>query len=1201
MINGLGVVGWGVGGIEAEAVMLGQPLTLVTPQVVGFKLEGRLRDGVTATDLVLTVTQMLRKKGVVDKFVEFFGKGLGTMSLPDRATLANMAPEYGATIGFFPVDAETLRYLERTDRADAARLTEAYCKQQGLFCTDDTPDPEFSDTVSLDLGDVEPSVAGPKRPQDRVLLREMKGAFRRTLTAPVKERGYGLAETDHGRTAAARTNGHTDTLGHGAVVIAAITSCTNTSNPSVMVGAGLLARKAVARGLQVKPYVKTSMAPGSKVVTRYLESADLMKDLEALGFNVVGYGCTTCIAARTAVLMQSGIATPIERLARLEDTRLMSPDAAARLTPATPTAHLEQGVKDCVTLVLQDGRELVCTPDHRLLRADGAWVRADRLEPGRDRVITGLEAPVDVIGDDERDYVLEIGAMRFAMADPDERGRALAFARLLGHLLGDGSISANGQGRMCAGQWLDREAMLADLAQLTGRRPLATRYDEHKWTIVLPLELTNAIWALDGVTTGRRITQTHELPAFVRAPECPVALVREFLGGMFGADGHAPILKRQGADPSDAVLVAPAFSRSAVAEHLDSLRATMHEIARLLGRCGVHTEHAPIHEYPTRRSASSYPAARDGAPRWEVRLQLPDGLSFVERVGFRYCVDKTLRASAAAVYWRTVRGIGRQRIQMGDLLRSIHRQEPGLSFANARARAASVLLEHEPAFHTHFSLLAGHDRFDRLPAAGARPFQPLHRETAGFPSPAEVLTAIGAREWFSKLEGRVGVVEDKRYCVEKEATSLPTLSLGVLDRRPAGPRFVYDLTVAEHHAFVAGTVCVHNCIGNSGPLPEPVAAAVDEGKLVAAAVLSGNRNFEGRVNPLTRANYLASPPLVVAYALAGTVDIDLEKDPLGNGSDGRPVYLRDIWPTQEEIRDTIAVSLQPEMFHTSYGNTFDGNPRWNAIPVAGGERYTWDPSSTYIHEPPFFQGLTLEPTPPDDIIGARVLVMVADSVTTDHISPAGDIALDSPAGRFLREHGVEKKDFNSYGARRGNDLVMVRGTFANIRLKNQLVPGSEGNVTIHFPSGESTSIFDASERYRRDGTPLIVLAGKEYGTGSSRDWAAKGTLLLGVRAVLAESFERIHRSNLVGMGVLPLVYESGQSAETLGLTGRETFDVRGLSGKLTPRQKVTVRARREDGSVVEFQAIARLDTPVDVDYYRNGGILHTVLRSLVKA
>jgi aconitase A len=1201
MINGLGVVGWGVGGIEAEAVMLGQPLTLVTPQVVGFKLEGRLRDGVTATDLVLTVTQMLRKKGVVDKFVEFFGSGLGTMSLPDRATIANMAPEYGATIGFFPVDTETLRYLERTDRADAARLTEVYCKEQGLFRTDQTPEPVFSDTLSLDLADVEPSVAGPKRPQDRVTLREMKGAFRRTLMAPVKDRGYGLAEADLGRTAAARANGHADTLGHGAVVIAAITSCTNTSNPSVMVGAGLLARKAAARGLQVKPYVKTSMAPGSKVVTRYLETAGLMEDLEKLGFAVVGYGCTTCIAEGTPVLTQGGLATPIERLAGPDDVRLMSPDAAARLTPATRTAHLDQGEKDCVTLVLQDGRALTCTPDHRLLRADGSWVRADRLEPGRDRVVVGLDAPVDTIGDDEHGYVLEAGTMRFAMASADERRHALAFARLLGHLLSDGSISANGQGRMCAGQWLDREAILADVEQLTGRRPVATRYDERKWTVVLPLELTNAFLALDGVVAGRRITQPHELPAFVRAPECPVAVVREFLGGMFGADGHAPILKRQGDDPNDAVLHAPAFSRCATAEHRGSLRAMMGDVIHLLERCGVRIADARIHEYPTRRAVSSYPEARDGAPRWEVRLQLTDGLSFIERVGYRYCVDKMLRASAAAVYWRTVQGIGRQRLQMAGALESIHRETPDLSFREARGRAAGALLEAEPAIDPHYSLLAGHDRFGRLPSEDGRDFRPLHRDSAGFPSPVDLLSEIGAREWFSKLEGRADLVEDKRYAVGKDETSLPTLALRVIDRRGTGRRRVYDLTVADHHAFVAGTMCVHNCIGNSGPLPEPVAAAVEEGKLVAAAVLSGNRNFEGRVNPLTRANYLASPPLVVAYALAGTVDIDLEKEPLGNGSDGKPVYLRDIWPTQEEIRDTVTASLKPEMFHSSYANTFDGNPRWNAIPVAGGERYTWDPSSTYIHEPPFFQGLTLEPTPPGDITGARVLVMVGDSVTTDHISPAGDIALDSPAGRFLRERGVEKKDFNSYGARRGNDLVMMRGTFANIRLKNQLVPGSEGNVTVHFPSGQSMSIFDASERYRKDGTPLVVLAGKEYGTGSSRDWAAKGTLLLGVRAVLAESFERIHRSNLVGMGVLPLVYETGQSAETLGLTGRETFDVRGLAGPLAPRQKVMLRARREDGSVVEFSAIARLDTPVDVDYYRNGGILHTVLRSLVKA
>jgi aconitate hydratase len=684
MINGLGVVGWGVGGIEAEAVMLGQPLYMLTPQVVGFKLTGKLRDGVTATDLVLTVTQMLRKKGVVDKFVEFYGPGVSAMSLPDRATIGNMAPEYGATIGFFPVDDETIRYLERTNRGDAARLTEAYYKAQGLYRTDDSPEPSFTDTLELDLGAVEASLAGPKRPQDRVALRDVKTSFRKGLTAPVKERGYGLAEADLARTAHVRNNGDSSTLGHGAVVIAAITSCTNTSNPSVMVGAGLLARKAVAKGLRVKPYVKTSLSPGSKVVVDYLKKSGTMADLEALGFYLAGLGCQTCI-------------------------------------------------------------------------------------------------------------------------------------------------------------------------------------------------------------------------------------------------------------------------------------------------------------------------------------------------------------------------------------------------------------------------------------------------------------------------------------------------------------------------------------GNAGPLPEAVAKAVDDGKLVAAAVLSGNRNFEGRVHPLTRANYLASPPLVVAYALTGTVDVEFERESMGTGNDGRPVYLRDIWPTQKEIADTIASSLDPSMFAKNYGNVFDGNPRWNALPVAGGERYAWDAKSTYIHEPPFFTGLTAEPSAVKDIHGARCLVMLGDSVTTDHISPAGDIAQASPAGAWLRERGLEKRDFNSYGSRRGHDQVMVRGTFANIRLKNLLIPGSEGSLTVHFPTGEQLPIYDASERYQKAGTPLVVLAGKEYGSGSSRDWAAKGTLMLGVRAVLAESFERIHRSNLVGMGVLPLVYESGQSAESLGLSGRETFDLSGLEQGLKPRQKVKVRAAREDGSVLEFNAIARLDTPIDVEYYKNGGILQTVLRKLAKS
>jgi aconitate hydratase len=685
MINGLGVVGWGVGGIEAEAAMLGQPMYMLTPQVIGFKLTGQLRDGVTATDLVLTVTQMLRQKGVVDKFVEFYGSGLSQLSLPDRATIANMAPEYGATIGFFPIDEETLRYLRRTGRSETdVQLVERYAKEQDLFRTDATPDPIFTDTLALKLEDVEPSVAGPKRPQDRVRLWDVKREFKRLLTAPVKDRGYGLAEADVSKMAQISANGSgTFSVGHGVVVIAAITSCTNTSNPSVMVGAGLLAKKAVERGLTIKPYVKTSLAPGSKVVTEYLDRAGLTSYLEQLGFHAVGYGCTTCI-------------------------------------------------------------------------------------------------------------------------------------------------------------------------------------------------------------------------------------------------------------------------------------------------------------------------------------------------------------------------------------------------------------------------------------------------------------------------------------------------------------------------------------GNSGPLPEPVAKAVTETNLIAAAVLSGNRNFEGRVHPLVKANFLASPPLVVAYALAGRVDIDLSNEPLGADKDGKPVYLKEIWPTQQEIAGTIAQAIRPEMFKKSYGNVFDGNPTWNAITGSEGDLFNWDSESTYIQEPPYFEELTMIPAVPQDIKGARVLVMVADSVTTDHISPAGDIAKDSPAGKFLIGNGVEKRDFNSYGARRGNHLVMMRGTFANVRLKNLLVPGTEGWQTVYLPTGEQMSIYDASIKYQAEKIPLVVLAGKEYGTGSSRDWAAKGPLLLGVKAVIAESFERIHRSNLVGMGVLPLQYKDGQGAESLGLTGQEVFEIAGIAEIKQPKQEISVKAKKSDGSMIAFTAIARLDTPIDIDYYRNGGILQTVLRQLLK-
>ena len=685
MINGLGVLGWGVGGIEAEAAMLGQPYYFLTPMVVGFRLRGKLNEGVTATDLVLTVTQMLRKKGVVDQFVEFFGEGLAEMTLADRATVANMSPEYGATMGFFPIDAETLRYLRQTGRTDEeVDRVERYAKEQGIFRTPQTPDPEFTDVLELDLATVEPSLAGPKRPQDRVPLSQMKQAFRHALSAPVKERGFGLSPADTDRHSTARFNGTSADLTHGSVVIAAITSCTNTSNPSVMLGAGLVAKKALEKGLQVPPYVKTSLAPGSKVVTEYLQASGLLESLAGLHFDLVGYGCTTCI-------------------------------------------------------------------------------------------------------------------------------------------------------------------------------------------------------------------------------------------------------------------------------------------------------------------------------------------------------------------------------------------------------------------------------------------------------------------------------------------------------------------------------------GNSGPLPPEVAGAVTQGQLVAAAVLSGNRNFEGRVHPQVRANYLASPPLVVAYALAGTVDIDLFTEPLGHDRQGADVYLRDIWPSQAEVSEALERSVRPEMFRRSYENTWNGNSTWNAIPVAGGALYPWQEASTYIQEPPFFIGLTPTPSTISEIHGARVLAMLGDSVTTDHISPAGDIPVDGPAGRFLGEHGVTKKNFNSFGSRRGNDRVMVRGTFANIRLKNLLAPGTEGGVTLHFPDGERMAIYDAAMRYMAAGIPLIILAGKEYGSGSSRDWAAKGTLLLGVRAVLAETYERIHRSNLVGMGVLPLQFREGETAATLGLSGQEVFDVSGLSDAIRPRSEVTVTALVPGGSKKTFSAIARLDSAVEVNYYRNGGILPTVLRSLLKS
>ncbi len=707
MINGLGVFGWGVGGIEAEAAMLGQPLSMLVPDVVGFKMHGKLPAGATATDLVLTVTEMLRKKHVVGKFVEFYGTGLSSLSLADRATIANMSPEYGATMGFFPVDAETLKYLRLTGRSDEqVALVEAYCKAQGIFRTDETPDPEYTVTLGLDLGTVQPSLAGPRRPQDRVPLAKSKEMFLEsleevlestaatsgaTVTAPAQgvaaESGAGTAvlpatESDiTGVGVELEKDGQKFRLRHGSVVIAAITSCTNTSNPSVMLAAGLLARKAVALGLRSKPWVKTSTAPGSRVVTDYYNKSGVMEPLETLGFNIVGYGCTTCI-------------------------------------------------------------------------------------------------------------------------------------------------------------------------------------------------------------------------------------------------------------------------------------------------------------------------------------------------------------------------------------------------------------------------------------------------------------------------------------------------------------------------------------GNSGPIPEPMASAVEENNLVVAAVLSGNRNFEGRINPLTRFNYLASPPLVVAYALAGRMDIDFEREPLGLGTDG-PVFLRDIWPSPTEVQDEILRSVKGEMFKEQYANVFDGDDQWRALDVPSGSTYEWDPASTYVKNPPYFDGMTLTPPGVVPVTGARVLALLGDSITTDHISPAGNIAAASPAGKWLIEQGVSTKDFNSYGARRGNHEVMMRGTFANIRLRNELAPGTEGGWTTTAPGAKAISIFDAAMQYQQQQIPQIVIAGKEYGTGSSRDWAAKGVLLLGVRAVIAESFERIHRSNLVGMGVLPLEFMNGETRKTLGLTGFETYDIQGMDDSLKSRSVLTVRVTDDGGKSRTFQARARIDTPEELLYYKHGGILSYVLRQLV--
>ncbi len=1202
MIGGLGVLGWGVGGIEAEAAMLGEPISMLAPLVVGVRLDGRLPEGATATDLVLAITELLRKHGVVAKFVEFYGPGLHTLTVADRATISNMSPEYGATEGIFPVDAQTIAYLQSTGRDEShVALVEAYAKTQGLFHEPDAPDPEYTELLTFDLGSVEPSLAGPRRPQDRVALGGMKDTFRTELPkfkgatgGDVQLRRKG-DEPEIAHTSV-KTNGSSAELGDGSVVIAAITSCTNTSNPSVMVGAGLLAKNAVEKGLKVSPTVKTSLAPGSPVVMDYLSNAGLVEPLEQLGFYLVGFGCTTCIAGGTSVLQADGTAIPIETLPYDGGAKVYGPAPDGGIARAEQTRKISQGLRDCVVLTLQDGRELVCTPDHEILRSDGHWIRADELEPGVDRVVTGLEAPNDIPAADEDDFELCVGHYTFTMRTRLERRKTLAFARLLGHLLDDGSISTHGQGRMNVGQAVDREAVLSDIELICGKRPKGARYDERKWSIVLPMDLTAGIMTLPGVRVGRRIEQPPALPSFVLDEACPTAVVREFLGGVFGADGTAPVLKRMGPNEDQASLQAPQYSHGVKPQHVADQRLVMEQIVDLLARCSVRTNGSTIREYPVRRAASSYPAARDGEERIEVRLELPDGLSFVTNVGFRYSVDKSLRASAAAVYWRTIETIERQRLWMADRLTELHQRRPELSFRAARDMVAAALEAQETIVFPHYATLQGTDRFSRMPEHGTRQFRPHHRDSCGFPSPAQVLRDIGARDWFAALQPRASADFSKRYCVGKESLALPALSLQVIDRRPAGEHEVYDLSVEGLHAFVAGTVAVHNCIGNSGPLPDVIAQAIDDEKLTCAAVLSGNRNFEGRIHPHVKMQFLASPPLVVAYALAGTVDLDLTTQPIGTSPDGQDVYLRDIWPTSEQIAATVASSMDPEAYRKRYAEIFTGDERWHSLDVPEGELYHWDADSTYIAEPPFVADTTAETPPVTDIVGARVLALVGDSVTTDHISPAGVIPAASPAGDWLQERGVDRAHLHSYGARRGNHEVMVRGTFANIRLRNQIAEGKEGGYTKHFPSGEIITIFEASERYRNEGTPLVVLAGTEYGTGSSRDWAAKGTLLLGVRAALAASFERIHRANLVQMGALPL--QLPDTPQNLGLHGDEVVDIEGLA-ELRPGGTVSVTFTR-DGETRSIEARVRVDTQAELRYFREGGILPSVVREMTR-
>jgi aconitase A/intein/homing endonuclease len=1198
MVNGLGCLGWGVGGIEAEAVMLGEPYHMPIPKVVGVKFTGALGEGVTPTDLVLTVTEKLRSMDVVGAFVEYFGEGYAELSVPDRATIGNMSPEYGATAGFSPVDAATLTYLAGTARPkDRIDFVERYARKFGLFVGG--PEPKYSEVVTMDLDKVEPSVAGPRNPEERHTLtsvpafaRSMPGVRSPSGSPSAGGRSQLMLEEDGPIHAG---------VGDGSVVIAAITSCTNTSNPTVMVGAGLVAKRALQLGLTIKPWVKPSLAPGSTVVTDYLRNAGLLESLDRLGFSLVGYGCTTCIAQGTPVLLADGTTRPVESLPTAGNVSVFGPTTDERLGIARQEKLIENGVRECVRLVLQDGRSLVCTPDHRILRSDGRWVRADELELGEDRVIVGFDGPLDEPCGDEVGYVLTAGNLSFRMDARGDRDRTLAFARLLGHLLNDGSIDVSGQVRMNLGQAADREVMLNDIELLSELRPAANRSDERKWAIVLPMSLTRAIIALPGVRVGRRIEQPPTLPAFVLQETCPVAVVREFLGGLFGADGHAPALHRWGKDAEQATLEPPGLSQDTIPAHLEESKEMMREIVRLLARCGVVTEGARVYQYPTRRSSSSHPAPRDGVPRIEVRLDLPDGLSFVEHVGFRYCAEKAMRASAAAVYWRLVGRIQSQGPLTVARLEDLRQNQPTPPSSHARQSVAVTLLDRgdgdslPPSPSTHYELLEGYGRSSRLPKATDRRSRPLHRESRGLPSPVALLRQIGVLDWFAPLRPSAEAGGVRRYRVDKDAATLPTFSLEVVDRRPAGRRLVFDLTVKDLHAFVAGTVAVHNCIGNSGPLAPEVESAIKEKDLYAVAVLSGNRNFDGRIHPLVKGAFLMSPMLVVSYALAGRIDFDFASAPLGSGKDGKPVYLRDLWPSLAEVKRAVENSLSPDLFSQRYAGAMKGDARWEALPTSTGEVYGWSESSTYIRHPAWFERPNTDSSR-RDILGARVLALLEDKVTTDHISPAGTIPVDSPAGTYLNERGVDLLHLSTYGSRRGNHEVMVRGGFSNIRLRNALARGKEGGYTAHFPGGEVATIYDAAMRYSEEDVPLIVIAGRQYGAGSSRDWAAKAPKLLGVRAVIAESFERIHRSNLVAMGVIPLQFEEGEGAKQLGLTGEETYDVLGLSA-LSPSSQVEVVARGPSGEK-RFKALARVDNATETKYVEKGGVLPFVFSKL---